>query len=152
MRKRAWTVFAVAAAVWLIGPLLLGSNASGVELGAWPQVVPSASDQPPVSSPCATAHTYDSRGWAGWQTLRSDVWVMGCKDTLGHLRLASGPTCAATSFLGAGTATCTASPAGDRLKVVVHISYPFVLDWLSGRPSTTAWTLSPDGGYFAATP
>jgi len=84
--------------------------------------------------------------------LRSDVWVMGCTDAQGHLRLASGPTCTATSFLGPGTATCTATPAGDRLKVVVHISYPFVLDWLNGRPSTTAWTLSPGGGYNAVAP
>lgn len=149
MRRRAWTVFAIGLAVFVFGPILLGGSASGVELGSWPPVQPS---DPPVSPPCETAHTYDSRGWAGWQTLRSDVWVMGCKDTQGHLRLASGPTCTAKSFLGAGTATCIATPAGDRLKVVVHISYPFFLDWLNGRPSTTAWTLSPDGGYFAVTP
>ena len=84
--------------------------------------------------------------------MRSDVWVMGCKDVGGQLRLASGPTCSATMFLGPGTATCTATPAGDRLKVVVHISYPFGLDWLAARPSMTAFTLSPGGGYFAATP
>jgi hypothetical protein len=84
--------------------------------------------------------------------MRSDVWVAGCNDVYGHLRIASGPSCTATTFLGPGTATCTATPAGDRLKVVVHISYPFVFDWLYGRPSTTAWTISPDGGYFASTP
>jgi hypothetical protein len=145
-------VFAIALGVWLLSPMLLGGGASGVEQAPWPPVVPSASDQPPASPPCETAHTYDSRGWGGWQTLRSDVWVMGCKDTQGHLRLASGPTCTATSFLGPGTATCIATPAGDRLKVVVHISYPLVLEWLNARPSTTAWTLSPGGGYFAVAP
>jgi hypothetical protein len=122
---------------------------SGVELGSWPPVQPT---DPPVSPPCVTAHTYDSRGWGGWQAIRSDVWVMGCKDVAGQLRLASGPTCAATSFLGPGTATCTATPAGDRLRVVVTINYPLGLDWLAGRASTAAWIVSPGGGWFAATP
>jgi hypothetical protein len=149
MKRRVWNVFAVGFAVFVFGPLLLGGSTSGVELGSWPPV--QAAD-PPVSPPCATAHTYDSRGWGSWQTVRSDVWVMACKDVAGQLRLASGPTCAATSFLGPGTATCTTTPAGDRLKVVVHITYPFGLDWLSGRPSTTAWTVSPGGGWFAANP
>ena len=98
------------------------------------------------------AHTYQQRAWPGVQTLRSDVWVAGCKDMQGHLRLASGPTCSARSFLGAGTASCTATPDGDRLRVLVHISYPFGLDWIAGWPSTTAWTVSPDGGWFAANP
>ena len=150
MKRRAWNVLAVGFALWIFGPVLLGGSTSGVELGNWPP--PQLSDQPPGSPSCVTAHTYDSRSWPGLQMLRSDVWVIGCKDMLGHLRIASGPTCAATSFLGPGTATCTATPDGDRLRVVVHISYPFVLDWLSGRPSTTAWTVSPDGGWFAANP
>jgi hypothetical protein len=149
MKRRVWTVFAVGLALWVFGPLLLGMSSSGVELGIWP---PPLGDQPPESPPCVTAHTYDARSWPGLQMLRSDVWVTGCKDVFGHLRIASGPTCTATSFLGPGTATCTATPAGDRLKVVVHITYPFGLDWLSGRPSTTAWTVSPGGGWFAANP
>jgi hypothetical protein len=150
VRRRAWTALAIGLALWVFGSILLGGSSSGVELGTWPP--PQLTDQPPVSPSCVTAHTYDARGWPGLQTLRSDVWVIGCKDVLGNLRIASRPTCSATSFLGPGTATCTATPAGDRLKVVVHISYPFGLDWLYGRPSTTAWTVTPDGGWFAENP
>ncbi len=152
MRRKAGPLLAVALGLWVFGPILLGGSSGGVALGPWPPMQPDFYS-PPASPPlCVAAHNYDARGWGTWQTMRSDVWVIGCNDAYGHLRLASGPNCTATTFLGPGTATCTATPAGDRLKVVVHISYPFGFDWLAGRPSTTAWTISPDGGYFASTP
>jgi hypothetical protein len=83
--------------------------------------------------------------------LRSDVWVTGCKDATGQLRVFSGPTCRATSFMGPGTATCTAVPEGDHLKVTVHITYPFFLESLNGMPSTTAFALR-SGSWTAVTP
>lgn len=101
-------VLGIAVAGWLIGPMILGPGGSGVELGVWPPPLPG--DPPAVSPPCVTAHTYDSRSWPGWQTLRSDIWVTGCKDAQGRLRLASGPSCVATSFLGPGTATARLRP------------------------------------------
>jgi hypothetical protein len=143
-------VFAIALGAWLIGPMLLGGGGSGVELGNGP-IDPTMSDQPPALPTCVSAHTYDSRSWPGFQTLRSDVWVTGCQDAAGQLRVTSGPTCRATSFMGPGEATCTAVSQGDHLKVTVHITYPFFLDSLNGRPSTTAFTLS-ETSWTAVTP
>ena len=137
-------MLALALCAWLLGPMLLGGGGMGVEMGNG-QVNPSLSDQPPASPPCVSAHTYDSRSWPGFETLRSDVWVTGCKDAAGQLRVTSGPTCRATSFLGPGTASCTAVSQGDSLKVTVHVTYPFFLDSLSGRPATTAFTLTQSG-------
>jgi hypothetical protein len=150
MWRKVGMVLAAALAVWVIGSMVLGVGSSGVELGPYPP--PQPGDQPLESPSCVMAHTYQQRSWPGLQTLRSDVWVAACKEVLGQQRLAAGPTCSATSFLGPGTATCTAAPDGDRLKVVVHISYPLGLDWIAGWPSTTAWTVSPGGGWFAANP
>ena len=150
MTRRTSTILGVGAAFWLIGPMLLGSNVSGVALGN-PMTWPVATDPPGALPACNSSHTYDSRSWPGLQTLRSDVWVTGCKDAAGQMRVTSGPTCEATSLLSPGTATCTATSEGDHLKVVVHISYPFGLDWIAGRPSTTAFTLD-SGGWTAVAP
>jgi hypothetical protein len=150
MKRRAWTVLGVGALIWLLGPMLLGVSAAGVELGNGPMST-DANGQPLESPPCVTAHTYDSRAWPGLQMLRSDVWVTGCKDATGRLRVFSGPTCRATSFMGPGTATCTAVSQGDNLKVTVHITYPFFLDSLNGRPSTTAFALR-QGSWTAVAP
>ena len=150
MRRRAWTVLAVAALIWLLGPVLLGQSSSGVELGNGPMNT-DAAGLPLASPPCVSAHTYDYRSWPGLQMLRSDVWVTGCKDATGQLRVFSGPTCRATSFLGPGTATCRAVSEGDHLKVTVHITYPFFLDSLNGRPSTTAFALR-SGSWTAVAP
>jgi hypothetical protein len=145
MARRTSTILGVGAAFWLIGPMLLGSNVSGVALGNPGVTWAVATDQPGALPACVSAHTYDSRSWPGVQTLQAGVWVTGCKDAAGQMRVTSGPTCEATSLLGPGTATCTATSEGDHLKVVVHISYPFGLDWIAGRPSTTAFTLDSSG-------
>jgi hypothetical protein len=150
MRRRVWEVLAVVALVWLLAPMLLGGGGNGVEMGNGP-INPALSDQPPADPPCVSSHTYDYRSWPGFQTLRSDVWVTGCKDATGQLRVFSGPTCRATSFLGPGTATCRAVSEGDHLKVTVHITYPFFLDSLNGRPSTTAFALR-SGSWTAVAP
>jgi hypothetical protein len=141
MTRNASVVLGAAVAAWLIGPMLLGTSSAGVEMGNGP-VSPGMSDQP-EPPPCVSAHTYDSRSWPGLQMLRSDVWVTGCKDAAGQLRVTSGPTCSATSFMGPGTATCTAVSQSGGLKVTVHVTYPFGLNSLAGQPSATAFTLSP---------
>jgi hypothetical protein len=146
MTRSTSAVVGVGLAVWMFGPMLLGSNASGVELGQTPVT------QPGELPACVSAHTFDSRFWGGWQTLRSDVWLTGCSNSAGQLRAASGPTCRATSFLCPGSATCTASPAGDGLKVVVQLDYPFGLDLIAGRPLKTAFTVSRSGGWTAVAP
>ncbi len=119
-RKTSW-VYVVGLAVWLMSPMLLGAGTGGVELNS-PVDVPPEPGQLPA---CVSVHTYDSRSWGGWKTVQSDVWLTGCNNSSGELRVQSGPTCTATSFLGAGEAICTATPDGSKLKVAVKVVYPF---------------------------
>ena len=63
------------------------------------------------------------------------------------MRLESGPACRATSFLGPGSATCTAMHWGTSLKVVVTVEYPFGLNLISGQPATSSFRIDPGGGY-----
>jgi hypothetical protein len=149
MARKAFLVVGFALLLQFLGVMLLGPSTGGVELGQIPVPQPGADYQPGQLPPCVSAHTYARRAWPGLQMIGSDVWLVGCNDADGRLRISSGPTCQATSFLGRGTATCTASPSGSNLKVTVHINYPFGLDLLAGQPASTTFTLHPDGGYFA---
>jgi hypothetical protein len=124
--------------------MLLGGGGGGVELHS------SYSDFPPQPGAlpaCVSAHTFDSRSWGGWNTIRSDVWLTGCNNASGQLRIESGPTCQATSFLGAGHITCTATPDGSNLKVVVHVDYPLGLNLVAGQRTTTSFWVDPSGDY-----
>jgi hypothetical protein len=127
-----------------MSPMFLGLGTSGVELRSTPTAAP---PQPGELPACVSAHTFDRRSWGGLTTIEFDVWLMGCNDAAGQLRLESGPTCEATSFLGAGQATCTATQDGSELKVVLHLSYPFGLNLLAGPPTTRTFWIQPGGSY-----
>jgi hypothetical protein len=146
--KRVSTVLGVGFALWVFGSLLLGNSSGGVFLNSTPVIGdPSASYQANQLPKCVSAHRVDSREWGSLQTIRSDVWVSGCNDASGQLHLSAPPKCEATSFLGQGSATCTASQEGSSVKVVVHVVYPFGLDFIAGQPTTTSFTVSPSGNY-----
>ena len=108
---------------------------------------PNASYQANRLPACVSAHTVDSREWGSLQTIRADVWVSGCKDANGRLQLSAQPKCTATSFLGPGTATCSATESGGSIKVVVYVVYPFGLDLIAGQPTTTSFMIDTGGGY-----
>jgi hypothetical protein len=145
--RKSSLVLVVVVAVAVMTPILFGYGTSGVELNAPPGVSPNALSQPSEPPGCVSVHTFSSRFWPGLQLLRSDVWLKGCTDSGGQMRLVSGPTCQATSFLGRGTASCTATPAGDSLSVLVRINYPFGLNDWAGQPTTTKFVIDPGGGY-----
>lgn len=145
MTQKSWLVLAVVVAVALMSPMLFGSGTSGVELNAPPGVTPNVLSQPNEPPGCVSVHTFSSRFWPGLQLLRSEVWLKGCTDSGGQMHLVSGPTCQATSFLGRGTATCTATPTGDSLEVVVRIDYPFGLNESAGQPTTTRFRINTNG-------
>jgi hypothetical protein len=142
-RKARWILVAVVA-VWLISPMLLGSGTGGVELGHTDTSFPPQPGQLPA---CVSVHTFEYRNWGGWKTIQSDVWLTGCNNAEGQLRLESGPTCRATSFLGSGQATCSAAADGNKLKVVVNILYPFDLNVLDPQKATTIFWIDPGGSY-----
>jgi hypothetical protein len=75
------------------------------------------------------------------------VWVSGCKEANGQLRLSAQPRCTATSFLGQGTVTCPAPETGGGIKVVVNVVYPFGLDLIAGPQSATSVKIDLGGGY-----
>jgi hypothetical protein len=142
-RKATW-VLAVGFGVWLIGPMLPGSGSGGVELrSTYADFLP----QPGQLPACVSVHTYDLRSWGSWSTFRSDVWLVGCNNAAGQLRIASGPSCRATSFLGGGQATCIATPDGNKLKVTVNFVYPFGLNQVAGPKSSSTFWVDPGGGY-----
>jgi hypothetical protein len=147
MARKSSIVLLVVVAVALLTPILFGYSTSGVELNAPPVVSPNGLFQPSEPPGCVSVHTYSSRFWPGLQMLRSDVWLRGCNDSAGHLSLVSGPTCQATSFLGRGKASCTATQAGDSLRVVVQMNYPFGLNEWAGQPTRTTFMIDPGGGY-----
>lgn len=147
MARNALLVLGLALLLWLVGSMLLGPGVSGVRLDHTQASHPGVAYQPGELPACVSVHTYDWRTWPGVQTIRSDVWLTGCNNSAGELRASSGPTCQATSFLGRGTATCTASPAGRSVKVVVHIVYPFGLNLIAGQPTTTSWTVNQYGNW-----
>ena len=142
-RKASW-ILAAGLVVFLFSPMLIGSGNAGVELNSTPASSP---PQPGELPACVSAHTYDSRGWGALKTIQSDVWLTGCNNSAGQLRLESGPTCRATSLLGGGQATCTAVPDGTSLKVFVHIVYPFGLNLIAGPNTTTTFWIDHSGGY-----
>lgn len=133
--------------LWFVGNLLLGPNTSGVELSSTPVAGVDMAPQPGELPKCVGAHTYSARGWSGHDLIRSDVWLTGCNNPAGQLRIKSGPTCAAKSFLGPGVAYCSASPSGSRLRVTVTFHYPAGLDSISGQPATSTFFIDPSGGY-----
>ena len=142
-RKASW-LLAMGLVVFLFSPMLLGTSKAGVELAAMPAgVTTKPSDLPR----CVSAHIYDSHGWGSFTTIRSDVRLIGCNAAAGRLRPAAGPICEATSVFGGGQATCTATPDGSDVKVVVHLKYPFGLNLLAGPPSTATFWISPSGSY-----
>jgi len=146
--KRVSIVLGVGFVSWVFGSLLLGGSSGGVFLSSTPMSGdPTGSDQANQLPHCVSAHTVDSRGWGSLQTIRTDVWVSGCNDANGHLQLSAQPKCTATSFLGQGTATCSASESGGSIKVVVNVVYPFGLDLIAGRETTTSFMVDPNGGY-----
>jgi hypothetical protein len=128
---------------WFVGNLALGPSTGGVDLNS------NLTGELAVQPPCTAVHTYVGRGWAGHELVRSDVWLTGCKNPAGQMRILAGPTCEATSFLGAGTATCSSAPDGSDLSVTVTVHYPFGLDIVSGGPVTTTFRIDPGGGYNA---
>ena len=134
MRPSVWNVAAVVALAWLITPLLLGGSTSGVYLNS----VPAAEGQPA----CETDHIFSARNWGGFDTIRYDVWVDGCVDANGRLQLNSSK-CSAKSFLGDGTATCTATQDANRLKVNLSLSYPLGIGLIAGYPTAPTFYLSP---------
>lgn len=127
--------------VLLFSPMLLGASTAGVELLSTPSGTSSGLPH------CVSAHTYDSRGWGGFTTVRSDVRLIGCNNPAGHLQLSAGPICDAKSFLGAGQATCIATSDGSDLKVVGHFVYPFGLNLLAGPNTTTTFWIDHSGSY-----
>ncbi len=145
MTRKSWLVLVAVVAVALMSPILFGNSTSGVELNAPPGVSPNVLSQPSEPPGCVSVHTFSSRFWPGLQLLRSDVWLKGCIDSGGQMRLVSGPTCQATSFLGRGTASCTATPTGKSLQVVVRIDYPFGLNEWAGQPTTTRFMITTNG-------
>lgn len=148
MVKRVYTVLGVGFALWMFGGLLLGGAGGGVFLRSTPVIGdPAASYQANQLPGCVSAHTVDSRGWGSLQTIRTDVWMTGCKDANGHLRLSVQPRCTATSFLGQGTVTCPASESGGGIKVVVNVVYPFGLNLLAGPQTSTSFKIDSGGSY-----
>lgn len=131
------------AAFLLVNALLLGPYTGGVYLNA----PPAANSQPGSLPGCVSVHVFSSRGWGSWQTIHSQVDLSGCNTSDGQLRISSGPTCSASSFLGPGTASCSATNVGADIKVRVEIHYPYLLDWTSGSPSVTNFTINPSGNY-----
>jgi hypothetical protein len=116
--------------------MLLGFNTSGVELN-----VPARSRRfrpGRRSANLHTVHTYESRYWGGFKTIQSDVWLTGCNNSAGELRLQSGPTCRTASFVEPGTATCIA-------KVVVRVVYPFGRNLIAGPKTTATFAIDPSG-------
>jgi hypothetical protein len=75
-RKASW-LLAMGLVVFLFSPMLLGTGAAGVELGAMSAGV---TTQPSDLPRCVSAHTYDSHGWGSFTTIRSDVRLIGCND------------------------------------------------------------------------
>ena len=135
--------------VWFGGSLALGASGSGVELSSQSSAFSTGPPEPGAPTPCVRVHTYSVRGWGGRSLIHSDVWLTGCTDSSGHMRIALGPTCSAASFLGPGTASCYSTPDGSDLKVTVTIHYPFGLDLISNSPSTMTFRIDPGGGYNA---
>ena len=126
-----------------LGPSGSGSQTNYVWAGG-----PNATPQPGELPQCVKVHTYSTRGWTGHELIRSDVWVTGCNNAEGQLRVASGPTCTAETFLGPGTAFCSSAPSGNDLRVSVAFDYGF-LNQISGQLRTSTFTISPSGNYSA---
>lgn len=133
----------------MIGQLALGLNAGGVYLNST-YAADIQTTPPPNGRPeCVSAHVFDTRGWFGYDTIRRDIWVSGCNDASGQLHLSSPVKCVATSFLGAGAATCNAQVVPDGIRVTYDVTYPFGLNLISGQQLSGSFTLSGDGGYSA---
>lgn len=145
MRVSGWQILALLVLAWLVGSLLLGGSSGGVYMGSTEAADAANSNQ--HQPRCVSAHVFDVRGWGGFETIRYDVWVDGCVDTNGRLQLDSAPRCSAKSFLGPGTVTCIASPAGSRQKVTVNLTYPYGLEHLAGFPNPSTFYIDPGGGY-----
>lgn len=148
VRISGWSIVAIALFAWLLPPLLLGGSTGGVETGSTYALDASGNPDPNQHQPrCVSAHVFNAREWGSFETIRYDVSVHGCNDSNGRLQLTSSPTCSASSFLGPGSATCTASPDGDKLKVTVDITYPFGLGLIAGYPNPSTFYMDPGGGY-----
>ena len=148
MSRRTVLAAGVLVRVWFLATISLGMNTAGVYLDSRPVVHAEGSAPQPGDPPtCVSARVSNGRGWGGLHTLYSEVRLTGCNNSRGQLRLTSGPTCYATSFLGPGTASCTPTNAGRDLKVVFKASYPFELDNFSGQAQSMTFRISPEGGY-----
>lgn len=128
---------------WFGVNLALGTSGSAVELGSNPTAELTADPR------CTTVHTYFARGWTGHELARSDVWLTGCKNSSGQMRIQSGPTCSVSTVFGPGTARCSSVADGSDLRVTVTDNYPFLLGALLELPDSTTFRIDPGGGYNA---
>ena len=140
VRISGWSVAALVVLAWFIAPLLLGGSTSAVELNS----VPAAEGQPA----CEADHVFNARNWGGFETVRYDVWVFGCVDANRRLQPTTPPKCSAKSFLGPALANCSATQAGNRIRVNVEVSYPLGLGVIAGYPNPSTFYLYA-GGYSA---
>lgn len=148
MRLTGWNIAALVVLMWFITPLLLGGSTGGVYGGSTYSTDAGGAPDPNQTQPnCISTHVFDQRAWGNWQTIRYDVWVNGCRDSNGKLQLSSPPACSASSFLGPGSATCTASRNGSRLKIDVRLTYPLYLGLIAGYPTSPVFYVDPGGGY-----
>ncbi|HET7338489.1 MAG TPA: hypothetical protein VFK22_02990 [Candidatus Dormibacteraeota bacterium] len=104
-----------------------------------------SSDAPGALPTCIDVHNTNARGGPGYQLTRLDVSLTACNDSTGELRIARRPTCSVWTVMGPGTATCTATPAGSGLRVVVDATFPPVIEALTDPPLTETLLLSPSG-------
>jgi hypothetical protein len=150
VNRRAALVLGALLAFWIADLVLLQTSSGGVFLASTP-VMPTndSAPQPDQLPDCVHARVVDGRGGPGYQLTRYAVSVTGCNNAAGQLRLSGAPSCTAWSALGPGTASCSVSAAGSRLKVVVNVTFPYGLSTLTNQPLTTTFFLSPSGSYSA---
>jgi hypothetical protein len=149
--RNAAIALGIFVALWLVRGMLLGNGYSGVFLSSTPITHADGSPSRPGELPsCVSVRVLDTRSWPGLETIHSEVSLTGCNNSAGELRLTSGPTCKATSFLGPGTASCTATQSGRDLKVVFSANYPVGIGFFAVEPTTTTFRLTPEGSYFSA--
>jgi hypothetical protein len=101
MARKAFLVVGFALLLQFLGVMLLGPSTGGVELGQIPVPQPGADYQPSQLPPCVSAHTYARRAWPGLQMIGSDVWLVGCNDADGRLRISSRTDLSGDQLLGA---------------------------------------------------
>ena len=147
MRITPATAVGTFIALLVVGEIALGGSTGGVSVNS--TYASDLETNPPANGlpQCVSAHTFDTRGWGGFHTLSFEVSVSGSNDVNGKLHLSARPTCTATSFLGAGQATCSASRNGNGIQVAYSVVYPFGLNFIAGEQVSGTFTLSPGGSY-----